>query len=137
MPRLFLTVLLFSVAFVHAVGGSSLADGETATLMVLGAGATTRWIAKQLLGASIAGYAVGGLATLGIAAPASWRIPGIALGALASLALAGILWRTAAWPAVLATADAAALLAAAAIVLRPAALRARRAAFAPGRKASA
>jgi len=135
MPRLFLTVLLFSVALVHAVGGSSLADGETATLVVLGAGATTRWLATQLLGASIAGYAVGGMATLGLAAPASWRIPGITLGSLASLLLAAILWRTAAWPAVLAIADAFALLATGASALRPAVFRARSAEFAPARKA--
>ena len=105
MYRWSFAVLLFALAVAHAVAGALIADAETATLFIVGASATTRWIATQLLGAAIAGYAVAGMATLRVAAPGSWRAPAIVIGAASSLLLTGVLWRTAPWSPFLAIAD--------------------------------
>jgi len=94
MPRSSLAALLFALAVAHVIAGALLADADSATLLIAGASAMRRWLATQALGASIAAYLVGGLATLGVVAPASWRTGGIAAGAASSLLLAGLVH----WP---------------------------------------
>jgi hypothetical protein len=116
MYRWSFAVFLLALAIAHAVDGALIADAENATLAIVGASATTRWIATQLLGASIAGYAVAGMATLRIAAPGSWRASAVVIGAASSLLLTGVLWRTATWSPFLAIAD---VIAVVAIARRP------------------
>ncbi len=111
MYRRSLAALLLSLAAAHSVGGSVLADSETATLLVAGATAGTRWVATQILGASIAAYAVAALATLQVAAPESWRRPAAIVGAACSLLLASLLWGTAHWAPFLALAGVVAVVA--------------------------
>jgi hypothetical protein len=91
MRRSTLATLLFAIAVAHVVVGALLADADSATLLISGASAARRWMATQVLGASIAAYAVAGFATLGIAAPASWRTAGVAVGAASSILLTGLL----------------------------------------------
>jgi hypothetical protein len=107
MHRSATATLLFILAVAHLVGGAMIADAESATLIIPGASGIVRWVATQLLGASIAGYAVGGLATLGAAVPASWRSVAAIAGAVSSLGLAGLLSSGAMgpWPLVITIAD--------------------------------
>jgi hypothetical protein len=90
MHRALLASFLFALAAAHAIGGALNADADSATLLLVGASATTRWIATQLLGGSIAGYSLAGFATLGILAPTSWRTAAIVAGAASSLLLVGM-----------------------------------------------
>jgi len=111
MYRRSLAVLLLALAVAHSIGGSLVADAESATLFVAGATAGTRWMATQVLGASIAAYAVAALATLQVAAPESWRRPAAIVGAACSLLLASLLWGTAHWAPFLALAGVVAVVA--------------------------
>lgn len=85
--RLF-AALLFGMAAVHGILGAHLADADTATLAIAGAGALRCWFATQVLGASIASYAVAGFATLGVVAPRSFQTASVLAGAACSFALA-------------------------------------------------
>ncbi|MGO9709367.1 MAG: hypothetical protein ACLQBL_10905 [Polyangiaceae bacterium] len=117
MHRSSLATLFFALAAAHAIAGGLLADADSATIAVAGATMTTRWLATQLLGASIAGYVVGGFATLGVAAPESWRTVGAFAGAVSSLLLASLIWKSAPWWPVLSAADTIVILAVARVGL--------------------
>jgi hypothetical protein len=91
MRQFLLALPFFLLALAHSVLGARLASGDAAMLLIAGAGYTRCWLATQILGASIGGYAIAGLATLRIAAPASWRSAAAAAGAASSILLAALL----------------------------------------------